>query len=50
MNFSFLDQNMLHQTVKKISLINFVVGGAKMAIWLTRKRKLKGDGEVGPEV
>lgn len=41
---------MLHQTGKKISLINFVIGGAKMAIWLTRKRKLKGEGEIGPEV
>jgi len=24
--------------------INFAVGGTKMAIWLTRKRKLKGEG------
>lgn len=27
-----------------------MIGGAKLAIWLTRKRKLKGEGEVGPEV
>jgi len=39
----------VHQKGKKMLLINFAVGGAKMAIWLTRKRKLKGEGEVGPE-
>lgn len=33
---------------KNISLINFIVGEAKLSIWLTRKRKLKGECSVDP--
>jgi len=35
---------------KIMSLINFIVGEAKLAIWLTRKRKLKGECSVDPEL
>lgn len=35
---------------KTMSLINFIVGEAKLAIWLTRKRKIKGECSVDPEL
>lgn len=34
----------------KISLINYIVGEAKLAIWLARKRKLRNENFVYPEV
>ncbi len=34
---------------KIMSLIKFIAGEAKLAIWLTRKRKLKGECSVDPE-
>ncbi len=35
---------------KIMSLLNFIVGEAKLAIWLTRKLKLKGECSVDPEL
>lgn len=35
---------------KRISLINFLIGEAKLAIWITRKNKLKDSGTTEPEL
>lgn len=35
---------------KRVSLINFLIGEAKLAIWITRKNKLKNSGTTEPEL
>lgn len=35
---------------KRISLIHFLIGEAKLAIWITRRNKLKDSGTTEPEL
>lgn len=35
---------------KKICIINFLIGKAKLATWLTRKHKIRNDGTLNPDI